>query len=99
MLLGNRIGHQLLRADAGQNLSKTASDPTGTQHFKVFVDNVEVPPEDLPLQQAARGMEVRDYEEEVRFERRARRFTFTAAPSRCAIPAARRAGRSGRSST
>jgi signal transduction histidine kinase len=34
----------------------------------VFVDNVEVRPEDLPIQRAARGIEVRDYEEEVRFE-------------------------------
>jgi signal transduction histidine kinase len=65
---GNRTGQQLLRADPGQNLSKTATDPTGTQHFRVFVDGVEVRNEELPLQRAARGIEVRGHEEEVRFD-------------------------------
>ena len=52
----------------GQNLSKTAADPTATRHFKVFADGVEVPAEELPLQRAARGVEVRNYEEEIRFD-------------------------------
>ena len=35
---GNRTGRELLRIDPGQNLSKTAADPTATRHFKVFVE-------------------------------------------------------------
>src|SRR5262245_48308033 len=65
---GNRAGREILRADAGQNLSKTAVDPAATRHFKVFADEAEIPPQDLPLQRAARGIEVRNYEEEVRFD-------------------------------
>jgi PAS domain S-box-containing protein len=64
---GNRSGRELLRIAEGQNLSKSA-DPAATRHFKVFANNVEVPPEELPLQRAARGAEVRSYEEEVHFD-------------------------------
>jgi PAS domain S-box-containing protein len=65
---GNRTGRELLRIDQGKNLSKTASDPTPTGHFKVFANGVEVPPEELPLQRAARGVEVRSYEEDLHFD-------------------------------
>jgi PAS domain S-box-containing protein len=66
-LRGNRTGCELLRMDPGKNISKSAEDPTATRHFKVFVNGVEVPPEELPLQRAARGVEVRNYEETVQF--------------------------------
>jgi PAS domain S-box-containing protein len=65
---GNRAGCELLRLHAGQNLSKTASDPTPTGHFKVFANDVEIRPEDLPLQRAARGIEMRNWEEEILFD-------------------------------
>jgi PAS domain S-box-containing protein len=65
---GNRAGHELLRVEQGQNLSKTADDPTPTQHFSVLTDGSEVPPDQLPLQQAARGIEIRNREEELRFD-------------------------------
>jgi PAS domain S-box-containing protein len=65
---GNRTGYSLLRVDRGQNLSKTAPDTAATTHFKVLVNNVEVPPQLLPLQRAARGVEVRDHEEDIVFE-------------------------------
>ena len=65
---GNRAGHEALRSDPGQNLSKTALNSTATQHFKVFVNDAEVRPEDLPLQRAARGTEIRNHEEEIRFD-------------------------------
>jgi signal transduction histidine kinase len=51
-----------------QNLSRTGGDPAASRHFKIFVDGAEVPPERLPLQRAARGDEVRNYEEEIRFD-------------------------------
>lgn len=38
-LRGNRTGHALLRTDSGQNLSKTATNPEATRHFKVFADS------------------------------------------------------------
>ena len=65
---GNRMGYALLRIDQGENLSKTALDPAPTRHFKVFVNDVAVRSEDLPIQRAARGEEVKYHEEEVRFD-------------------------------
>jgi PAS domain S-box-containing protein len=65
---GNRTGRDLLRIEEGRNLSKTAADPTTTRHFRVFVNQEEVPPSELPLQRAARGAEIRNYEEEIRFD-------------------------------
>jgi PAS domain S-box-containing protein len=64
---GNRIGRELLRVSPAQNISKTG-DPTGTAHFKVFVNDLEVSPRDLPLQRASRGIEVRNYEEKILFD-------------------------------
>ena len=65
---GNRTGRELLRFGEQTNMSKTAFDPSATQHFKIFADGVEVSPHDLPLQRAARGIEVRNCEEELRFD-------------------------------
>jgi PAS domain S-box-containing protein len=64
---GNRTGRELLRIQ-GENLSKTALDPTPTRHFKVFTNGVEVPPTQLPLQRAARGAELRGWEEQIHFD-------------------------------
>jgi PAS domain S-box-containing protein len=63
----NRTGRELLRSRAGDNLSKAAIDPSATRHFKVFAGGVELQPDELPLERAARGVEVRDHEEEIRF--------------------------------
>ena len=65
---GNRTGRDILRLERGENLSKTATDPAATRHFKVFRNDVETLPEDLPLQRAARGIESKNYEEEIRFD-------------------------------
>jgi PAS domain S-box-containing protein len=67
-LRGNRAGHELLGIPSGRNLSKTSADPSTTRHFKVFENGVELPDDQLPLQRASRGVEVRHHEEEVRFE-------------------------------
>jgi PAS domain S-box-containing protein len=64
----NGTGREILRIAEGENLSKTALDPTPTRHFKVVIDGREIAPEDLPLQRAARGAEVRDYDEEIHFD-------------------------------
>jgi signal transduction histidine kinase/CheY-like chemotaxis protein len=68
VIRGNRTGHELLRMDLGRNLSKSAPDTQPTGHFKVYRNEMEVPPNELPLQRASRGIEVRDYEEEIRFD-------------------------------
>jgi PAS domain S-box-containing protein len=65
---GNRTGRELLRLDAKRSLSKSSLDWTVPQQFKVIEDQVEVPPSELPLQRAARGLEVRNHEQEIRFD-------------------------------
>jgi PAS domain S-box-containing protein len=64
----NRVGYELLRSRPGDNLSKIGSGASSTRHFKVHVDDREVPASDLPLQRAARGEEVRNFEEQILFE-------------------------------
>jgi PAS domain S-box-containing protein len=65
---GNRTGYEILRCDPGQNLSKTSDDPSATRHFTVFANGAELRPDALMLQQAATGVEIRGYEEEIRFD-------------------------------
>jgi PAS domain S-box-containing protein len=65
---GNHMAREILRLAEGANMSKTALDPTPSSHFKVFTDGVELPPTELPLQRAARGVEVRSYTDEVHFD-------------------------------
>jgi PAS domain S-box-containing protein len=64
----NRAGRELLRVADGVNMSKTAFDPSPSNHFHIFRDGREVPPTELPLQRAARGHEIRNLEEEIRFD-------------------------------
>ena len=97
---GNRAGHELLRIAPGrepvEDRARTRRPP---RHFKVFVDGAEVPAEQLPLQRAARGDRGAELRRGGPLRRRAGRCTSTAAPSRCATRAARRAARSAPSST
>jgi PAS domain S-box-containing protein len=65
---GNRMGREVLGIGEGQNLSRTPADPPRSWHFQVFSDGAELAPSELPLQRAARGVEVRNHEEEVRFD-------------------------------
>jgi PAS domain-containing protein len=95
---GNRTGRDILRSDGSQNLSKTATDTAATRHFRVFVNGAEVAPSELPLQRAARGSEVRNYEEELHFDDgQIVNLYGSAVP--CWNPLARRADRSAPSST
>ncbi len=67
-VLSSRKGYEMLRIPPGGQVSKTAAaDPP--VHFRVFHGGVELAPEDLPLQRAAReGVELREFEEEIRFD-------------------------------
>ena len=65
---GNQVARELLRAPPSANLSKSAPD-TAVAHFRVFgADGFELAPEDLPVQAAARGEAVRDFEERIVFD-------------------------------
>jgi PAS domain S-box-containing protein len=67
VITGNAAADALLRLPAGVNSSKSSS-PARVSHFRVFQDGRALAPEELPVQRAARGEEMRDFEEEVRFE-------------------------------
>jgi PAS domain S-box-containing protein len=67
-VFGSRVGHELLRSAPGHNLSKTGDDPSTVGHFSVWKDGVELAPEELPLQRAARGEPIRGFSEEIRFD-------------------------------
>jgi PAS domain S-box-containing protein len=68
VITGSRAAREVLKMRPNENLSVTAPEEERPTHFKVFKDGIEVPREELPIQLAARGIEVRDYEEEVRFD-------------------------------
>lgn len=66
---GNLFASQLLRVpDPGINVSKTADDTAAVAHFQVFDPaGQEISDDDLPVQRAARGEVVRDFEERLLF--------------------------------
>lgn len=66
---GNAFSSETLRIpDPSANMSKTADDPSLVSHFRVFDRNgVELAPTDLPVQRAARGEAIRNFEERVVF--------------------------------
>jgi PAS domain S-box-containing protein len=66
---GNQASYDLLRVPHDANQSVTAIEKFEQPvHFKVIKDGVELLPHELPVQLAATGVEVRDFEEEVVFE-------------------------------
>jgi PAS domain S-box-containing protein len=67
-ITGNRAGHELLRTPVEQNLSKTAPPGDLPVHFRVCRNGVELPPDELPVQRAARGEHVRNEVVEIVFE-------------------------------
>ena len=67
MITGNRTSYDLLRLPQGTNISFTG--PEDTAHFRVFRNGRALEPHELPVQMAAfRGIEVRDFEEDVVFD-------------------------------
>ena len=65
---GNRAAHEFLRIPRGRNLSQSAPGADAPRHFTVLRDGVELAPEELPVQRAARGEAVEGFEETVVFE-------------------------------
>lgn len=58
---GNPSAHQLLRTE-NFNLSKSATDGSQPRHFRVFRNGVELSPDQLPVQRAAKGAFIRNEE-------------------------------------
>ncbi|MFN7915168.1 MAG: PAS domain-containing sensor histidine kinase [Vicinamibacterales bacterium] len=77
-ITGSRFAAELLRMRPGDNLSKSAG-PEAPRHFTVRVNGRDLEPHELPVQRAARGEEVRDFEEELVFEDGSRRSLFGSA--------------------
>jgi len=73
LITGNLAACELLRMPPGGNLSKSAPDGERPGHYRIFRDGVETPPHELPVQRAARGEEIRDYEQEFVFDDGCRR--------------------------
>jgi PAS domain S-box-containing protein len=65
---GNQVASEMLRIPPGKNFSRTAPD-SATHHFQVFQNGQVMPPEQLPIQKAARtASPVLDQELEIRFQ-------------------------------
>jgi PAS domain S-box-containing protein len=62
---GNRTADDWLCLPSGAEASLTAQGGERPTHFKVQRDGRDLPGEELPVQQAARGLEVRDFEMEI----------------------------------
>jgi PAS domain S-box-containing protein len=67
LVTGNRAACELLRMPLDGNLSKSAPDDERPAHFRVFKNGIETPPSEFPVQRAAQGEEIRDYEQELVF--------------------------------
>jgi PAS domain S-box-containing protein len=69
LITGNQVANQMLRVTSPDgNMSKSADDPAVSGHFRVLdAEGVEIAPNDLPVQRAARGELVRNFEEQVIF--------------------------------
>ena len=67
-ITGNSAAHELIRLAAGTESSLTAAEGQRPTHFKVFHEGRELHGHELPIQRAARGEVVRDFEEQIVFE-------------------------------
>ncbi len=75
---GSRATYELLKMPFRANLSKTAEDAANwPAYLRRTINHTEIiPPKELPMQLAASGQEVRDYEMEVAFENGESRVIF-----------------------
>jgi two-component sensor histidine kinase len=66
-IAGNRMSAELLRLPVGANPSLSVPRHERPSHFEVLAGTRVLSPDELPVQRAARGEEVSNFEEEVRF--------------------------------
>jgi signal transduction histidine kinase/DNA-binding response OmpR family regulator len=76
---GSRCAYELLRVPVNTNLSVTADDPERPQHFRIFRNGVEMRPDELPVQTAARGEDVNDSDLEIVFNDGSQRYLWGSA--------------------
>ncbi|HPT81131.1 MAG TPA: PocR ligand-binding domain-containing protein [Methanosarcina thermophila] len=57
-ITGNRLSYEWLGIPVGTNLSKSAPEGEKPEMFKLFKNGVEIQPEKMPSQMAARGIEI-----------------------------------------
>ncbi len=67
-LTGNLAAYELLQAELGENLSETASESSVKREFRAFREGNEIPPQILPIQRAAAGEIIKDYEMTLQFK-------------------------------
>lgn len=69
LITGNRAAYDMLRLPQGSNLSSITSEDAPPPGFRVFRNGRALERHELPVEMAAfRGIEVRDFEEDVVFE-------------------------------
>ena len=61
-ITGNRLSYEWLRIPVGTNFSKSAPEGERPEMFKLFKDGREIPPEKMPSQMSATGMEINNCE-------------------------------------
>jgi PAS domain S-box-containing protein len=72
-ITGNIMAHELLRIPLGENLSKSAPEDERSINFLAMKNGLEISPENMPVQRAAKGEMVQEYEFDLVFEDGARR--------------------------
>jgi PAS domain S-box-containing protein len=65
---GNRTANTWLRLKEGEEASLTAHGDERPMHFKVYRHGRELRGDELPVQIAAQGIEVRDFEQEIHYD-------------------------------
>jgi len=68
-MIGNDECRQMLRLPPGISVSKSAPPGEAPTHFRVIKNGVEIPPSELPIQQAAAsGRPIRNFELQLEFD-------------------------------
>ncbi len=75
-MTANRDTYDFLGVPLGRNVSKTAHQDEQPINFRAMKDGREVPGDQLPVQQAAQGHEIRDYEVDLVFTDGTKRTIF-----------------------
>lgn len=68
-ITGNMAAHDFLRVTRDTDMSKSGPEQERLRHYRVFKEDAELSPEEMPIQRvAATGTELMEYEMEVRFD-------------------------------
>jgi PAS domain S-box-containing protein len=76
VISGNQAAYNFLGLSRESNSSLSAPEDERPKNFEVLVEGRVLAPEELPVQRAARGEEILNFEEEVRFNDGTSRYLF-----------------------